>query len=91
MKFLPRTPFGRRLVLETELSAGSGFDSSPPSDHRLIGKQGVSSTPLHPAGIAEFQGERVDVVSEGELIDAGVAVKVVKVDGNRVVVRRHLT
>jgi membrane-bound serine protease (ClpP class) len=57
----------------------------------LIGKQGVSSTPLHPAGIAEFQGERVDVVSEGELIDAGVAVKVVKVDGNRVVVRRHLT
>jgi membrane-bound serine protease (ClpP class) len=91
MKFLPRTPFGRRLVLETELSAGSGFDSSPPSDHRLIGKQGVSSTPLHPSGIAEFHGERVDVVSEGELIDAGVAVKVVKVDGNRVVVRRHLT
>lgn len=89
MKFLPRMPFGRRLILETELSAGSGFDSSPPSDHRLLGKEGISSTPLHPAGIAEFHGERVDVVSEGELIDAGVAVKVVKVDGNRVVVRRH--
>lgn len=91
MKFLPRMPFGRRLVLETELSAGNGFDSSPPSDHRLMGKEGISSTPLHPAGIAEFHGERVDVVSEGELIDAGVTVKVVKVDGNRVVVRRHLT
>jgi membrane-bound serine protease (ClpP class) len=91
MKFLPRMPFGRRLVLETELSAGSGFDSSLPSDHRLMGKEGISTTPLHPAGIAEFHGERVDVVSEGELIDAGITVKVVKVDGNRVVVRRHLT
>lgn len=89
MKFLPRMPFGRRLVLDTKLSAGSGFDSSPPSDHRLLGKEGISSTPLHPAGIAEFHGERVDVVSEGELIDAGISVKVVKVDGNRVVVRRH--
>lgn len=89
MKFLPRMPFGRRLILDTKLSTGSGFDSSPPSDHRLIGKEGFSIAPLHPAGIAEFHGERVDVVSEGELIDAGVVVKVVKVDGNRVVVRRH--
>jgi membrane-bound serine protease (ClpP class) len=89
MKFLPRMPFGKRFILETKLSAVSGFDSSPPSDHRLMGKEGISSTPLHPAGIAEFHGERVDVISEGELIDAGVTVKVVKVDGNRVVVRRH--
>lgn len=90
MRFLPRMPFGRRLILETMLSAGSGFDSSPPSDHRLIGKKGYSITPLHPAGIALFAEERVDVISEGELIDANVAVIVVKVDGNRVVVRRHL-
>jgi len=43
---------------------------------------------LRPACIAEIEGKRVDVVSEGELIDAGQIVEVTHVDGNRIVVRR---
>jgi len=43
---------------------------------------------LRPACIAEIEGKRVDVVSEGELIDAGQIVEVAHVDGNRIVVRR---
>jgi membrane-bound serine protease (ClpP class) len=88
MRFLPRTPIGRRLVLETSLEAGQGFESSPASDHALIGKAGKSTTSLHPTGIAQIEGQRIDVVSEGELIDAGESISVVRVDGNRVVVRR---
>jgi membrane-bound serine protease (ClpP class) len=91
MKLTPRLSFGRRLVLDTKLSTGTGFESAPPSDHRLLDKIGKVSSPLHPAGIADFDGERVDVVSEGEAIDVGSIIKVVKVDGNRVVVRRHQT
>lgn len=88
MRFLPRTPIGRRLILETALEAGQGFESSPASDHALIGKAGKTTTSLHPAGIAQIEGQRIDVVSEGELIDAGESISVVRVDGNRVVVRR---
>ena len=43
---------------------------------------------LRPAGIADIGGARVDVVSDGEFIEPGAAVQVVRVDGNRVVVRR---
>ena len=43
---------------------------------------------MRPAGIAEIEGERVDVVSDGELIDAGQFIEVTRVDGNRIVVRR---
>ncbi|MGH8721009.1 MAG: NfeD family protein [Burkholderiales bacterium] len=43
---------------------------------------------MRPAGIAEFEGERVDVVSAGELIEPGQLIEVVRVDGNRIVVRR---
>lgn len=89
MRFLPRMPFGRKLILDTSLGAGQGFESAPASDHALMGKTGRATTPLHPAGIAEIQGERIDVVSDGELIDAGEGVRVVRVDGNRVVVRRQ--
>jgi membrane-bound serine protease (ClpP class) len=88
LRFLPRLPFGRRLVLEAGLGAGQEYGSAPDSDRRWLGKKGRASSMLRPAGIAEIEGERVDVVSEGELIDAGQFVEVTHVDGNRIVVRQ---
>lgn len=87
MRLLPRTPIGHRLILDKGLSARDGYASAPDSDRRWLGRTGHATTPLHPAGIVEIDGERVDVVSTGDPIDAGAAVQVIRVDGNRVVVR----
>ena len=89
LRFLPRLPFGRRLILKTGLLAGAGGGSAPESDISWLGKSGTALSPLRPAGIAELEGKRVDVVSEGDLIEPGVPVVVTRVDGNRIVVRRH--
>ena len=43
---------------------------------------------LRPAGIAEIDGRRIDVVSDGEMIEPSVTVRVIQVEGNRVVVER---
>ncbi len=93
LRFLPRLPFGRRLVLAADLGTGHAHGSAPDGDLRWLGKKGQASSPLRPAGIAEIGGERVDVVSEGELIDAGQFVEVTRVEGNRIVVRQvpHIT
>jgi membrane-bound serine protease (ClpP class) len=88
LRFLPSLPFGRRLVLETELGAGEGFASAAAADLMWLGKRGTAASTLRPAGIATFEGERVDVVSDGEFINAGDPITVVKVDGNRIVVRQ---
>jgi membrane-bound serine protease (ClpP class) len=88
LRFLPRLPVGRRLVLDTELAARAGFASAPETDRAWLGKRGTATSPLRPAGIADLEGERVDVVSDGEFIDAGDPITVVRVDGNRIVVRR---
>lgn len=88
LRVLPKLPVGRRLVLDTELPVEAGFGSAPEADRRWLGRRGVSLSPLRPAGIAELDGERVDVVSQGDLIEAGQPVEVVRVEGNRVVVRR---
>jgi membrane-bound serine protease (ClpP class) len=88
LRALPRLPFGRRLVLEQELTAEAGYASAPESDRHWVGKRGTTVSPLRPAGIAEFDGDRVDVVSEGVFIDAGQSIDVLRVDGNRIVVRR---
>ena len=88
LRFLPRLPFGRRMILETGLGSGHEHGSAPDSDQRWLGKKGRAASPLRPSGIAEIEGKRLDVVSEGELIDADQIVEVSHVDGNRIVVRR---
>lgn len=53
----------------------------------LVGQAGSALTPLRPSGMAHINGQRVDVVTEGGHIDRGTRVKVVAVEGMRVVVR----
>ncbi len=86
---LSLVPFVQCVVNEaTQAGAGHQYGSAPDNDPRWLGKKGRASSALRPAGIAQIEGERVDVVSDGELIDAGQSVEVTRVDGNRIVVRR---
>ncbi|UOD50929.1 NfeD family protein [Orrella daihaiensis] len=87
LRYLPKTRVGRHLVLHTDLTAESGFTSEPLAEHALVGKIGVAVSTLRPAGIADIEGKRVDVVSDGEFIEPGQPIRVDHVDGNRVVVR----
>ena len=52
----------------------------------FIGKKGIAHTAMRPAGIAELDGVKLNVVSDGEFIDKDVPVKVVCVEGKRIVV-----
>ena len=54
----------------------------------LVGKTGTAITPLRPAGTAEVDGERIDVVAEGDFVERGEKVQVVEVDGTRTVVKK---
>ncbi|MEM9594308.1 MAG: NfeD family protein [Acidobacteriota bacterium] len=52
----------------------------------LEGVEGLTLTPLRPAGVMALGDERIDVVSDSEFLDKGVRVRVVEVEGVRVVV-----
>ena len=54
----------------------------------LTGKEGVTATVLNPVGIAEFDGVRLNVVSEGSYLEKGTKVKVQQVEGNKIIVRK---
>lgn len=88
LRFMAKSPIARKLVLETGLGSGQGYASPPEADARWLGKSGTAWSMLRPAGIADIDGQRVDVVSDGELIEAGTPVLVTRVDGNRIVVKR---
>jgi membrane-bound serine protease (ClpP class) len=84
LRFLPSLPGGRRLVLATSLAGDGRSESSVPL---APGMPGTALSPLRPAGVASFDGRRTDVVSQGEFIEAGEHLEVVRDEGTRVVVR----
>jgi membrane-bound serine protease (ClpP class) len=87
---LPGLPIWSRLNLRTRLDNASEQASPPPQARAAppsLGAQGVTLTPLRPAGTGLFQGERLDIMSEGEYVPANTPVTIVRVEGNRVVVR----
>lgn len=78
----------QRLVLESDISRESGYDSVEPGREDLLGQRGVALTQLRPAGRARFGERVVDVVSAGGFVSRGEPVEVLQVAGNRVVVQR---
>lgn len=88
LQYLKKSGFFQRIVLSTSLSGESGY-SAVPLYQDYLGKIGKTVNPLRPAGVVEFEdGERLDVISEGAYIAGGEEVKVVKVEGRRIVVRK---
>jgi len=53
----------------------------------FIGREGVTHTDLRPAGIGEFDGVKLNVVSDGEFVGRNKPIRVQSVEGNRIVVR----
>jgi membrane-bound serine protease (ClpP class) len=80
-------PF-RWLVLSAEVPtvAREELPGAVEGSIHLLGREGVTLTPLRPSGKARFDGEPEDVVSHGQFVPEGVRVRVVRVEGSRVVV-----
>lgn len=87
VKLFPRTWIGTRIVMAARGRTTRQDRSSPPDIFELVGKEGVTTTACRPSGVARIGASRVDVVAEGTMIDANRPVKVLRVEGNRVVVR----
>jgi membrane-bound serine protease (ClpP class) len=91
-RIMPRVPLLNRLYLPAPEPA-PGTTSTVPQDRAeslraLVGNVGRAATVLRPAGAVDLGGERYDVVTNGEFVEAGASVRVVEVIGSRIVVER---
>ncbi len=85
-RLFPRTPMGRRMI-----QGGATWDKDERAavEHaaeRFVGCRGTAASSLRPAGIVDFGGQRVDVITRGEHIDAGTPVLALRFEANRLVV-----
>ncbi len=83
LKYLHKLPLAKQMFLQED---GSDWHGTDAKNKDLLGREGVAQTTLRPSGFATIDDERVDVVTQGEMVPAGEAVKVIEVEGNRIVV-----
>ncbi len=75
-----------RFILYESLTPGDASDTAA-SRGRLLGREGMALSPLRPTGVAEIEGERVEVTTEGAFIAAGSRIRVVALVRGRYLVR----
>lgn len=75
-----------KLVLRDATTTEEGYVSNV-NRIDLIGKEGKTLTPLRPSGTVLINDERIDVVTEGNYVDSDKKVKIIEVEGSRIVVR----
>lgn len=80
--------FWKRFSLNTKQSNEEGYVAPTVDLQSYVGSEGIALSPLRPAGTADFNGKRLDVVTEGGFIDINSPVKVIAVEGTRVIVRK---
>ncbi len=87
MPKLNKMPLFRQLALAAvePYNTASVTDHSPIMDVQ-VGDVGVVEAMCRPVGKARFGESRLDVVAEGEYIDAGRSIRLVRMDGNRLIV-----
>ncbi len=76
------------LVLNDSIDAAS-TPGVAAAKTEYIGKTGVAITPLRPAGIAEIEGRRIDVMTAGAFIEKDTDVIVVNAEGMHILVRPY--
>ena len=81
VKAFPNSRYGRAFI-----SQGVTGDIRAEKPE-LLHQTGIAYTQLRPSGTALINGQRVDVVTEGALLEKGTPIKVVATEGLRVVVR----
>jgi membrane-bound serine protease (ClpP class) len=89
-RYLPDTPFFRYVALARAQPRGPSFsDRTVDSPATLsVGASGVALSILRPSGNARFGDAIFDVITRGEFIEPASPVRVLAIEGSRIVVAR---
>jgi membrane-bound serine protease (ClpP class) len=84
--YLPKSRIWKIIGLPGKQRATAGYVSS--ADYRnYLGASGVTVSALRPSGVANFDGERLDVLTEGDFLDPNVPIEIFRIEGSKLVVR----
>jgi membrane-bound serine protease (ClpP class) len=86
--YWPKTSVGKRFFLTgPDEDATLAFSPGNLELEQLRGRYGRTLSPLRPAGVTDFDGRRVDTITEGIMIEPGQWVRCIDVQAGKVIVR----
>lgn len=88
-RFLPKREYLEKLTLREQLTSEKGYNSINSDYQRLVGKTGFTVTPFHPVGTVKIEGRNYSAVTDGLFLDSQCPVRVVSVDGTRIVIDKE--
>lgn len=86
LKSVTKGKLSKTLILHETQNKETGYIGAEDLQY-FIGQEGIAITVLRPAGTGEFTGIKMDVVSESEFIPQNTKIKIISVEGRRIVVR----
>ena len=86
-KMFPHTSMGKKLILQKVVRARGDAIQDQDQLQQMINRTGVVVTPLRPVGMCEFDGQKLECVSESGYIPANVKVKIIHIEGTQLTVR----
>lgn len=89
LKSVTKGRLSKILILHETQKKEAGYIGTEDLNY-FVGQEGTTLTILRPAGIADVNGIKLDVVSEGEFISKDRKIEIIKVEGRRIVVRERV-
>ena len=87
LRSLSKGKLGKSKIVLNETESNEAGYRSAEDMQIFVGREGTTSTVLRPTGIADFDGVRMNVSSEGDFINAGTKVRIISVEGQKIIVR----
>ncbi|MDN4592863.1 NfeD family protein [Polycladomyces subterraneus] len=86
LKVLPKRDWLEKIVLKFAMSKETGYSSLKRSYQELVGLEGTALTDMRPAGTIRIGDGRYSAVTNGHWVDKGARVRVLSVDGVKILV-----
>jgi membrane-bound serine protease (ClpP class) len=76
----------RGLSLKNRELVSQGFRPFAKSYNNYLNKKGTALSTLRPAGFIKIDNEKLEAVTQGEFINEGETIQIIKVEGNKLIV-----
>ncbi len=77
----------KNIKLLLQFTSDKGYISTTEKES-LVGKRGIAVSVLRPSGVGEFEGKRLDIVTEGVFLEKDTPIEIVQVEGSRIIVKK---
>ena len=88
LRMWPKTWIGKQILLTPETDPALCPNAELQTLKQLVGKYGLAKSKMLLGGLIEIEGNRYSAVSDAEPIESGEPIRVIRIEGTSIIVRK---